>query len=197
MSVMKSIWAAGLLLLAGSVPAHGAEAARRMDACALEREAVLAGLTLDARIGRIELQSHAVIEDDGPGSGKPQLSEGTSPWTGQAWIEDLLPGVRIRKTLVLDDPRAWSGEVMFLGFEAQGNQVPLQMAVNGVRFTRPASIYALPHAAQYGMADKLVRWYFVPAPVGALRAGENALELWVDEAAAGPDGTVAPWRVMI
>ena len=52
-----------------------------------------------------------LIEDDAPAIGKP---EGASD---QSWFEKLSRGIVIRKVLMLDDSRAFSGYLIFSGKE--------------------------------------------------------------------------------
>ena len=61
-----------------------------------------------------------LIEDDGPATGVPEKYE----YNGIEWKEDLKKDIVIKKILVLDDPRALSGRIVFKGIEVKGNTEP-------------------------------------------------------------------------
>ncbi|MCD6308352.1 MAG: hypothetical protein J7M24_05075 [Candidatus Latescibacteria bacterium] len=156
-----------------------------LDAAGMEKDARLVNLKLDRNLGRIVLDDTDLIEDDAPATGVPEGYD----YRGNEWKEDLKKGVVIKKILVLDDPRSWSGRLVFKGIEVKGNTTPLRMSLNSVPFIRPASRDAAPHARQF-IDLGWDRWYYVDLPVGALKRGENELLMWADS-----DST--SWRILI
>ena len=97
-------------------------------------------------------------------------------------------GIVIKKILVIDDPRAWSGRLVFKAIEVKDNAAPLHISVNGVKFLRPASRNAAPLAVQF--SRDWDRWYYVDMPVGALKKGQNEILMWAES-----DST--SWRILI
>lgn len=155
-----------------------------LNASDLERNARLVGLRFDASGQSITLNDMELIEDDAPATGQPEGHEFRSP----SWIEDLTDGIAIRKTLMLDDPRTYSGRLVFHAIETPGNTATLNIEINGVPIDRPASQYALPYALQYNLGWD--RWFYVDIPTGALREGAN-------EVIMGADSDSTAWRIMI
>ncbi|HUT64040.1 MAG TPA: hypothetical protein VMZ04_08790 [Anaerolineae bacterium] len=155
------------------------------DATDLEQDARLINLRLNRSDNVIILDDTRLIEDDGPATGVPEGYD----YDGIEWKENLKKGIVIKKIFILDDPRAWSGRVVFKGIEAKGNTTPLHISLNGIEFLRPASFYAAPFARQYTDTG-WDRWYYVDAPVGALREGENEILMWAES-----DST--SWQILI
>jgi len=157
----------------------------RLDAAGLEKEGRLINLRFDRTKNLIMLDDSRLYEDDGPATGVPEGYE----YRGNEWKEDLKKGIVIKKTLLIDDPRAYSGRLVFKGIEVKGNTTPLHISVNGVEFIRPATVFAAPFAKQFTMAD-WDRWFYVDMPVGALKPGENEILFRADS-----DST--SWRILI
>ncbi|MEX2585526.1 MAG: hypothetical protein WD315_03970 [Balneolaceae bacterium] len=156
-------------------------------AAELEKDARLVNLRFDEE-GSIRLDDNVLIEDDGPAVGMPEghKSYRTGP---VAWVEDLKKGVVLKKVLVVDNPAAASGRVVFKGLEVEGNRDPLHFSLNGVEFVRPATRLAYPKALQF-IDRGWSRWFYVDLPVAALQQGENELLMWAES-----DST--SWRVLI
>ncbi len=151
-----------------------------LDASAMEERGRLTHLQYDAHSRAIRLENRVLIEDDAPGNGPP---EGTDT-KQRPWFEKLHRGIRIRKTLVLDDPRAFSGWLVMDGSEREHNTEPLHISVNGTHVVRPATQYAYPRAEHYYLINEnnyfTDNWFIIPIPVGALHAGNNDIELWTE-----------------
>ena len=135
----------------------------------------------------IKLDDMLLLEDDAPANGPP---EGVKD---RAWIEKLHKGVMIRKDIVLDDPIAFSGFIVFNGFEKENNEEPLHFSLNGEHFCRLPTKYAYPFAEHYyviGENNYLTdNWFVVEVPVGALKKGNNEFILWTES-----DGT--SWEIV-
>lgn len=150
------------------------------DAAKIEENARLINLRFDPSPKAITLDNTELIEDDAPAVGLPEKYFGIEYRKATApWQEDLKKGVVIKKILILNDPTAWSGRLLFLGQEKQGNVEPLHLSVNGFHLLRPASQIAYPHACQYTEIEWL-RWYFIDLPIGALKKGENEILMWTE-----------------
>ena len=161
----------------------------QIDSAFLERTGQMQQLKFNRGENGIQLYDMKLVEDDAPAIGKP---EGASD---QSWFEKLSRGIVIRKELILDDPRAFSGYLIFCGKEALNNKEPLHVRLNGVEFLRPASRYMAPFARHYytrdwtGEAD-FDSWFFVPLPVGALSKGTNQILLWTESKEPS-------WQIMV
>lgn len=147
-----------------------------LDAAGMERDAQLVSLQFDRTENAILLAKGDLVEDDAPAVGVP---EGLERY-GFGWKEPLKKGVVIRKILVLDNPAADAGRLVFNGFEAKNNETPLHISLNGVEFLRPPSQYACPYAKQYTTFGPNDRWFFVDLPVGALKKGANEILMWAE-----------------
>ena len=136
----------------------------------------------------IKLDDMLLIEDDAPAIGAPKGAEDRS------WFEKLHRGVMIRKDLVLDDPRAFSGYLVFNGSEMEENEHPLHIRVNGTHLVRLPTKWAHPFARQYYTRewghDGFDNWFVVEIPVGALRQGKNEFVLWTESEEAS-------WEIMV
>ena len=136
----------------------------------------------------IELDDMLLLEDDAPGIGRPQGEEERS------WFEHLHSGVRLKKTLVLDDGRARAARLVFNGIEKDGNDEPLRICINGHELIRPPSKIAHPFARQYYTSDwgssDFDNWFVVELPVGSLQTGVNEIEMWADSPAT-------TWEIMV
>ena len=151
-----------------------------LDAFQAEKNARLINLRLNPSERAITLDNIELIEDDAPAVGLPEKYYGIEYRKATApWQEDLKKGVVIKKIIVLNNPQAWSGRLLFLGEEIQGNREPLQLSINGVQFLRPASRFAYPQASQYTDIEWL-RWYFIDLPLGALKEGRNEIMMWTE-----------------
>ena len=150
------------------------------DATNIEKDARLIDLLFNHSEKAITLDNTELIEDDAPAVGLPEKYFGIEYRNATApWQEDLKKGIVIKKILLLNDLRAWSGRLLFLGQEKQGNVEPLHLSVNGFNFLRPASKIAYPHACQYTDIQWL-RWYFIDLPIGALKKGVNEILMWAE-----------------
>jgi hypothetical protein len=169
----------GLILAVGRGAAEHRDLSFRLDAAALEENGQLRQLRFHPAKSALRLNDLVLIEDDAIAIGRPK---GASE---RSWFEKLQKGVRIKKILVLDDPRAFSGFLVFNGLEAVGNEEPLHISLNGVHFVRPASKYAHPFAREYFTREwtsnaEFDNWFRVEIPVGALKKGDNEFVLWAD-----------------
>lgn len=146
-----------------------------LDAERMEHDARLLDLRFDRAQNAIVLDDSELIEDDAPATGVPQRFGEQS----RDWIEGLKKGVVIKKILLLDDPAAYSGRLVFHGNEVTGNRDSLHISVNGVEIIRPAARIAYPFAKQY-IDYRNDRWIYVDLPVNALRKGKNEIRLWTN-----------------
>ena len=160
----------------------------QLDAAALEERGQLKELRYFRQAGEIRLNDMVLIEDDAPAIGKPKGAE------DRCWFERLHRGVMIRKDLILDDPRAFSGYLVFNGYEAEDNEHPLHIRLNGHDLVRSPTQYAHPFARQYYTTDwggaHFDNWFFVEIPVGMLGEGRNEILLWAES-----DDT--SWEIMV
>jgi len=166
--VIVLVVAACLFTLA-AVPATAETAVVRLDARGMERDARLANLRFDTARNEITLDDMELVEDDASGSGVPEGLDRKKA----IWKEYLKRGVVAKKVLMLDNPAAFSGRIMFEGTEMKGNTEPLHIFVNGVECMRPASRYSHPFTVQYTEYLPYDCWYSVDLPVGALKKGPN------------------------
>ncbi|MFC1608082.1 hypothetical protein ACFL47_08940 [Candidatus Latescibacterota bacterium] len=157
-----------------------------LDGAGMEQDAQLVNLRLNRHNGNIELDNSMLIEDDGPATGLP---EGYGGDRMLDWKEDLKKGVVIRKILMLDNPNAWSGRLVFKGIELKDNMTPLHISLNGVEFVRPPTRSAYPYARQF-IDLNWDRWFYIDLPVGALKEGANEVLMWAD-------GEESSWRILI
>lgn len=177
-----------------------AQSARAVNTAALSTETILGSAALDAdarlvdlRVDRglnvITLDDRDLIEDDSPASGRSPDWKGITPWRGQRSIEEMRPGVVIRKVLNVPDARSRLTRLVFLATETPRNTVPLQISVNGARFSQPG--HRVPKREYYG--DSTYRFYYITLPGGLIQPGENDIRMWVDDQTSGPAG----WRFLI
>ena len=158
----------------------------RLDAAGIEHDAQLVNLRFNRELNGITLDDMELIEDDAPATGVPQgFEEG-----GVEWVENLRKGIVLKKILLVDDPSANSGRLLFKGIEMKSNSTPLHLSLNGVEFLRPATIFGWPFARQYIDYTPNDRWFVVDLPIGALKKGENEVLMWADS-----DST--SWKVLI
>ncbi len=84
--------------------------------------------------------------------------------------------------MVLEDPRCSAAHLVFAGVEADDNEIPLHISINGVEIVRPPSKIAHPSARQYYTNDwggsHFDNWFVIEVPVKALRVGNNEILLW-------------------
>ncbi len=158
-----------MIAAAGTTVVFAETADVRLDARGMERDARLVNLRFDQSRNEITLDDVELVEDDSPGSGVPEGLDRKRA----IWKEYLRKGVVIRKVLVLDDPSAFSGRIMFEGTEMKENAEPLHISVNGIECMRPASRFSHPYTVQYTEYLPYDCWYSVALPVGALKKGEN------------------------
>ncbi|MCE5248959.1 hypothetical protein LLG96_01935 [bacterium] len=162
-----------------SYAGHGFTAARSntvtLDAAGIERDARLINLIFDRPGNAIMLDDTELIEDDGPATGMPE----GFVHRDIEWQESLKKGIVIKKLLVLDNPKAYSGRLLFKGIETKGNSEPLHISLNGVEFVRPATRFAYPFAREY-IDLGWDRWFYIDLPVGALKSGTNEVLMWAD-----------------
>ena len=100
----------------------------------------------------------------------------------------------ICKDLVLEDARAFAGYLLFDGMEADYNDFPLYIRINGVELVRPPTQRAHPFARHYYTSDwggsHFDNWFVVEVPVGALRQGNNENVPWAESAQTS-------WEIMV
>ena len=166
----------GMIILSQTVAGDTATVSVNLDAAALEKRGQLRQLKFFAAENAIKLNDLHLIEDDAPGIGSPMGIE----YHDSTYVEWLHKGVMIRKDFMLDDPRAFSGYIVFDGMEERsGNEVPLHISINGHHFIRPATQYDQPFFIPMGDEDSdWDYWIFVDIPVGALRKGRNECVIW-------------------
>lgn len=158
------------------------------DAEDLEYQAQLANLVLDEKVGVIRLDRRVLMEDDAPGNGIP---EGYNSYRNGPveWVEDLKEGIVVRKQLQIDRLSASEAQIIFQGFEVNGNTSPLHISVNGTEMIRPATRYSWPKATQY-IDWEWDRWYYVDISPSMLKEGLNDIRMWSES-----DST--SWRLLI
>jgi hypothetical protein len=122
----------------------------RWNARTLYERSVTSHVRLLASPEEIELQRGVLYEDDGPAAG----------YSYQANVEKLVPSLRIRKQLLIDDPAARAANLLV----ARGGT--LKGTVNG----QPVSLKTPARCGNYWQAYEI-------AP-STLRAGRNDLVLW-------------------
>ncbi len=152
------------IFLAFSVGAHADETVVTTEIDALE--AYETGFAYDVMRATdkagVMLDDMMLIEDDGPGAGNSE--KGT-------WIEELHQGVLVRKTLELDDPRAFEAHLVLYMTPKdpdRANQKPFFVYFNGERIEGP------PLSWHENM------WHWVPVPVEYLKRGENTVVIGCD-----------------
>jgi len=159
-----------------------------LDGAALEERGQLKQLIYTPSETKITLKDMVLVEDDAPAVGRPEGA------TDRSWFEKLHKGIKIRKELPLDDPRAFSGYLVFNGFEKENNTHPLHISINGCHFLRPPTKRIHPFAKQYYTrewgGDQFDNWFFVEIPTGALRKGINEIILWADSEETS-------WEIMV
>jgi hypothetical protein len=159
-----------------------------LDADDLEQQAQLKQLSYDPAANTISLEDMLLVEDDAPAIGMPEGA------TERSWFEHLHHGVMIRKDLVLDDARAFAGYLLFNGMEAEENDFPLHLRINGKELVRPPTKLAHPFAKHYYSSDwgaaHFDNWFVIQVPVGALRQGTNEILLWAESAETS-------WEIMV
>ena len=144
-----------------------------LDAASLEERGQLKELRYFRKDNAIRLNDMLLIEDDAPACGIPEGYDVAE----KAYLEKLHKGVIVRKDFILDDPRACSGYLLFLGMEYKDNTHPLHISVNGNTFLRLPTRQAFPFAKQY-IDLGWTRWFIIEMPVGALKKGANEILLW-------------------
>ena len=168
----------------------------RIDAAGLNEGGRMTGLVYGGDQG-ITLANSVLVEDDATAIGQPQGA------TERSWFEVLDGEVRILKELVLDDGRAHAAWLTWCGVEAENNDVPLHLSVNGVDVLRPPTKQAHPQCRHYYTSDwapsHFDNWFVAELPVSALRSGTNTIEMWTNDVAATDEvGVREPgWQVMV
>jgi len=151
-----------------------------LNTCSLEEKGQLKGLKYYTNENAIKLDDMLLIEDDAPGNGPPEGFDTEE----RAWFEKLQKGVLIKKEIMLDDPRAFSGYLVFNGVEHENNECPLTITVNGKHCQRLPSKYAYPLSTHYYVIDAnnyfTDNWFVVKIPTGALVKGKNEFVLRAD-----------------
>ena len=163
----------GMIFFTHTVIAESITLRFDLNGAALEERGQLKELGYFKDDGAIRLNDMLLIEDDAPACGPP---EGVAD---SSWVERLHKGVVIRKDFILDDPRAFSGFLVFKGTEMKDNIHPLYISVNGVTFKRLPTRTAYPLARQY-INLRWSRWFAIEIPLGALKKGRNEILLWSD-----------------
>lgn len=179
-----------LAMLFGPAPAAAEKSEVRLEAAALDSGARLVNLRFQRAEGVITLDDAELIEDDAPATGVSEGMDLRSREGDEEWIENLKRGVIIKKVLLLDDPAAFSGRLLFKGIEVKGNTASLHLSLNGVEFVRPPSAQAAPFAVQYTVYSPNDRWFVIDLPAGALRRGDNEILMWTES-------ETTTWRVLI
>ncbi|MCK4337341.1 MAG: hypothetical protein KAX11_05305, partial [Candidatus Aminicenantes bacterium] len=177
----------GCIVLSNTIMAESTNLKFSLDSAALEECGQLKQLRYFKKQGSIKLNDILLIEDDAPAIGKPKGAKDRS------WFEKLHKGVMIRKDLILDDPRAYSGFLVFNGKETEDNDSPLHIKINGEHFLRPPSKYAHPFAKQYYTREwgrDFDNWFFVKIPVGVLKKETNEIILWAESEKTS-------WEIMV
>jgi len=161
-----------LPLLALGFSPEAARAGLRWDARTLYERGVCPQLALAPDGSALELESGELLEDDGPAAGfsyKPN--------------EETLSGdIRLRKELILADPRARAAMLLV------GPGGKLEIEVNGI----------LQKAVPPGRTGKY--WQSYPIDPGALREGRNEIvlrgsgKIWIARYDEFPPGTALPRR---
>lgn len=151
-----------------------------LDAAGLESRGQLKQMKYYKAENAIKLDDMLLLEDDAPGNGPPEGFDRKE----RAWFEKLKKGVKIKKDIILDDPRAFSGFLVFDGIEHENNEHPLHISINGEHFLRPPTKYAHPRAEHYYIINEnnyfTDNWFVVEIPVGALKKGNNEFILWAE-----------------
>jgi len=158
-----------------------------LDAADLEERGQLNQVRYAKSDNTMRLNDMLLIEDDAPAIGMPKGAKDRS------WFEKLSKGIKIRKDLVLDDPRAFSGFLVFNGLEMKDNNHPLHISINGNHILRLPTKDAHPFAKQYYTRDwagDFDNWFFVEIPVGSLKAGTNEFILW-------SESDEPSWEIMV
>ena len=158
-----------------------------LTAAEIEQRGQLRQLHYPGSAKSIELKDMLLIEDEAAAIGRPEGAEDRS------WFERLHKGVKIRKDLVLDDPRAYSGHLVFNGLEMKDNDHALNISINDTHFIRPPTKDIHPYAKQYYTRDwagDFDNWFFVELPVGSLKKGTNTIILWADSEETS-------WEIMV
>ncbi len=174
--------AAVLLALAALFPPETAAetVTRSLDDAALEERGILRHCKHFPGDGAIRLDDMLLVEDDAPGNGPPEGFDTEE----RAWFEKLHAGIRIRKDLVIDDPRAFAGWLVMDGIEHENNEHPLHISLNGTEFERLPTKDAFPLAEHYYRINEnnyfTDNWFVIRIPAGALRTGTNTFELWTE-----------------
>jgi len=138
-------------LLAASAFAPAQAATRRLDASTIFERAVSSDVTLSQDGSALQLKSGEVFQDDGPASG----------FSYKANRETLLPGIKIRKQLLIPNPQASKAVLMV----SRGGD--LKVEVNG----HPQKLEA---PRQIGFEA----WQAYDIDPGALKAGVNDIVIW-------------------
>ena len=110
---------AALVTLSFSAGAKTQTNSLELDAAGIEHNARLVNLRFDRPNGLISLDNTELIEDDGPATGVPEGYD----YRGDEWKEDLKKGIVIKKILMVDNPEAWSGRLVFKALEVKGNKI--------------------------------------------------------------------------
>ena len=113
----------------------------------------------------IKLLEGELIENDSPAAGESRLAPGI--------YEAITDRIFAKKELWIEDLRASSALLLFLGKEEKGNKTPLYIDVNGNTVVRKASLIGYPLAKQYQL--EWGRWYYVDLPLSYLREGKNEI----------------------
>lgn len=187
----KTVLLTGITTMLATGFSSGDEtAAFRLDAAALEAKGQLVHLKFDGKKDAIGLDDRVLIEDDAPGNGPPEGFDVKE----MAWFEKLVPGIKIKKEIMLDAPGALAGYLMIDGVEHENNETPLHLSINGVTFDRLATKYVYPRAEHFYLVNEnnyfTDNWLVVEIPPGALKAGKNDIVLWADDAEAA-------WQVVV
>lgn len=168
MPTLKTLLPAIALTLFGATPAAQAQEAQpatthslatKLDALALYESGQAYDVMRAPGENGIQLNDMVLIENDGPGAGRSEKGVFTEP---------LHAGVRIKKTLRLDDPRADEAHVVLYMDTTSDKRPPYYLLVNGHRVEGvPQSWHEL-------------KWWWVPVPVEYLVAGDNEIVLVCD-----------------
>ena len=132
----------------------------------------------------VGLDRNVLIEDDSPGAGIGQESDGTPVKNYDA----VSKSVRVRKTLYVDDPAATSATLSFYARgQSKAEDAPLLVDVNGHTLKVGAFQESVPE--RYRRRERLA-WYYLPVPIECLKAGKNEVVFYSDEESTA-------WRILI
>lgn len=164
-----------IFALITAIPTSAGVTHKTYEARELEKNAQLYQTKQNIKENLIVLEDMRLYEDDAPAAGVPEKYR----YDDLDWKEALRKGIVIKKVLNLDNPKTSKGYLLVKAIEAAGNTHSLEMSINGVRFSRPASCFLAPLARQFTELG-WDRWYYIDLPAGALKSGNNEILMWTE-----------------